>query len=112
MKGIIVTVEGEVKEIEFNNVDALEVFQGAVKGYIEYVRFPILNMCMIVNEEGLIYDLPNNLLGTYCYRTFKERGTSIRGDVLFIGYGDGKGNDTGLNEAQIQMLKGIESKII
>lgn len=64
--------------------DNIETYHGLVGGYIEVVRLHS-DILMIVNEEGLIHDLPLNFI------TFVREGASLRpvheivGDVFFVG---------------------------
>jgi hypothetical protein len=58
---------------------------------------------MMVNEEGLLLDLPTNLLGSILYGT-PIHGQYICGDIVFVkdGYHDGEPDVVGMdnNEAQ------------
>lgn len=59
------------------DISTLKKMQEFVGGYIELVY---LNngMCLIINEEGLLLDLPQNLIATELY------GHLIVGDVLYV----------------------------
>lgn len=66
-----IPTDGACREIEIDNT--LAAFQKAVGGYIETVTVTE-DLVFIVNEEGLIHQLPlNRHLG------------SIRGDALLVG---------------------------
>jgi hypothetical protein len=54
----------------------LEALQKAVGGYIEYVRLPN-GAALVVNEEGLLQELPINVLA--CVLS----GRTIVGDVVY-----------------------------
>ena len=59
------------------DISTLKKMQEFVGGYIELIY---LNngMCLIINEEGLLLDLPQNLIATELY------GHLIVGDVLYV----------------------------
>lgn len=54
----------------------LTALQGIVGGYIEIVRTRIPGVILVINEEGLLMDLPLNLAAT------QYAGQPIVGDVL------------------------------
>lgn len=60
---------------------------------------------MLIDEEGLYHDLPDNLVGSYLYETDKH-GHPIVGTILIIGkYWDGDGiNFSGISEEQFELL--------
>ena len=78
MKGIVVTTDLEIRIEEFSD-PLYKTVGSAVGGYIEHVKPARLRhpYCMIVNEEGLLLDLPLNYVGSYFY------GTDQHGEPLF-----------------------------
>jgi Domain of unknown function (DUF3846) len=90
--------EPEVLTVEHNITN----LQKLVGGYIETVRLPD-DVLMVVNEEGLIHDLPLNFV------TFVREGASVKpvheivGDVFFVSM---LGEDfISLDKVQIQNIK-------
>lgn len=67
----LIPARGECHEVELANT--LEAFQKAVGGYIETVHCAG-KLVYIVNEEGVILDLPEN-----------KHLPAFRGDVLLVG---------------------------
>lgn len=69
-----------VELLEIN--DTLEVYQHLVSGWIEVVHAAGLqhyHSAMVVNEEGVLLDLPVNPLASMLY------GEYIAGDVVIVG---------------------------
>lgn len=62
----------------------LSELQKGVGGYIELVR-TAQNLCMVVNEEGLMKDLPINRTATALLHP-KYGGQEIRGNVYVLHY--------------------------
>lgn len=84
MKGIVITTADEVSVQEFTA--PLHKSLGAVVGgYIELVHPQGLNRpyCMVVNEEGLIHELPLNRAGSLLYGT-QFHGSPIVGDIVIM----------------------------
>lgn len=93
IKAFIVNTNEEGYVAEIDNV--LESYQKLVDGYIQicYLEDGIL---AVINEEGLIKDLPVNL--------WIDRYGWIRGDVVFV-RDDGKGDFESLTEQDIENLR-------
>ena len=69
-----------VELLEIN--DTLEVYQNLVGGWIEVVHAAGLqhyHSVMVVNEEGMLFDLPVNPLASVLY------GDYIAGDAVVVG---------------------------
>ena len=86
VKLIKITPKGEVDVMEAAEKysDALlKQMQNEVKGYIECVYAPRLgiNYMMIVNDEGMLIDLPVNAVASYLYGA-DEHGGYIFGNAL------------------------------
>jgi hypothetical protein len=57
----IYRTDGNQEQRSLDKSNLLGELQTIVGGYIERIRLPLMNSyCLIVNEEGLIYDLPIN----------------------------------------------------
>lgn len=84
MKGIVITTENTVVIREFD-APLHKSLGAAVGGYIEIVHPVGLAepYVMIVNEEGLIHELPANLLGCLIYGT-QIHACPIVGDVVVM----------------------------
>lgn len=66
-----------IAEVSIENT--LEALQAAVDGYIETVRLVPGRAVMIVNEEGLLRGMPQNI------RASLAAGTQIVGPALVVG---------------------------
>ena len=76
------SVIADLEEIE----DELEVYQKFVDGYIECV---LINerLVMVVNDEGSIRELPENIIASCLYWSITGRPvTPICGNVILVGY--------------------------
>lgn len=84
MKGLIITTRGVIRTENFT-APAYKSVGEAVGGYIEIVHPKRLNppYCMVVNEEGLLHDLPLNPYGSYLYGT-DLHGNPIAGDIVIL----------------------------
>ena len=100
METIKITTDNKISIIDAN-FDDYKKIQKAIGGYIEpvhtktlfnYFKAPI---CMLVDEEGLIKNLPVNVVASHFYG-FNDHGHAIAGDAIFalsigenlIGLGD------------------------
>lgn len=114
MKGLVVTTENEVLVKEFDQ-PLNESIGEVVGGYIEIVhpRGLAYPFTMIVNEEGLMQDLPLNLVGSYLYEAHKH-GHPIVGNIVIMAEGmTPSGYDiTGLPDDAIESLKNQISQIL
>lgn len=107
MKGLVITTENKMQVREFGE-PAYESIGKAVGGWIEVVHPKGLpdSYCMIVNEEGLLQNLPWNLFGSFLYGTIYH-GNPIVGDIVLLkdGYTDAGERDLiGLDEEDIKFL--------
>lgn len=76
------TVIAEPEEIE----DELEVYQKFVDGCIECVRINE-RLVMVVNDEGLIRELPENIIASCLYWSITGMpSTPICGNAILVGY--------------------------
>lgn len=106
MKGIVITTENQMRVESFG--EPLYRSVGATVGrYIEIVhpkRLPF-PYCMIVDEEGLIKNLPVNLSGCWFYGT-EEHGAPIVGDLVIMkdGFCNGEPDIVGLEDDDVKNL--------
>lgn len=104
MYALVVNTKNEIRRVEYDPPH-YDVLREAVGGWYEHVHPIGLNRpySMMVNEEGLLLDLPTNLLGSILYGT-PIHGQYICGDIVFVkdGYHDGEPDVVGMdnNEAQ------------
>ena len=114
MKGLVVTTENEVFVKEFDQPLSKSICE-VIGGYIEIVhpRGLAYPFTMIVNEEGLLWNLPLNLVGSYLYETHKH-GHPIVGNIVIMAEGrTPSGYDiTGLPDDAIESLKNQISQIL
>lgn len=82
MKGIVITTKNEMRVQEFS-MPAHKSIGEAVGGWIEIVRPVRLKRpyCMIVNDEGVLLNLPRNIFGSFLYGT-NYHGNWILGDIV------------------------------
>lgn len=107
MKGIVVTTKNEMRVQEFSN-PAHKSIGEAVGGWIEVVHPVRLKRpyCMIVNEEGVLLNLPMNAFGSFLYG-IDCYGSPILGDIVLLKEGinsDGEPDILGLDEQDIKYL--------
>lgn len=84
MKGIVITTDLELSVRDFE-APLYESIGKAVGGYIEIVHPMGLKepYCMVVNEEGLLQNLPLNPIGSFWYGT-QFHGHPIVGDIVLM----------------------------
>lgn len=107
MKGLVVTTEKTMRVQEFSE-PAHKSIGDAVGGWIEIVCPVRLKRpyCMIVNEEGVLLNLPINSFGSFLYG-MDYHGNPILGDIVLLKEGidsDGERDILGLNEQDIKYL--------
>ena len=86
-----------------------------VGGYTEVVHPRRLEspFCLLVNEEGLIMNLPTNQIGSYWYGT-DVHGYPIVGDIIVMkdGYTNGEPDIVGLSEEQAAFIVNKINKLL
>ena len=84
MKGILVTTDNTAEIRDFET-PLYKTIGEAVGGYIEIVHPMGLAdpLVMVVNEEGLIQELPMNMLGSLLYGTHMH-GSPIAGNIVVM----------------------------
>lgn len=112
MKGIVITTKDEMRVQEFSE-PAHKSIGEAVGGWIEIVRPVRLKSpyCMIVNEEGVLLNLPINSFGSFLYG-MDYHGNPILGDIVLLKEGidsDGERDILGLDEQDIKYLRDMVS---
>nr|DAN92180.1 MAG TPA: protein of unknown function (DUF3846) [Caudoviricetes sp.] len=86
MKTLKITTDNKISVVDVNFSD-FKAIQQAIGGYFEIVNTQKLrdyfkaSVVMIVDEEGVIKDLPVNTIGCYFYNTSKH-GCPIAGDMI------------------------------
>lgn len=76
--GTIIKEVGKEPYFKVMDIHNLKELQGIVGGYLETVQTPFERVLLVVNEEGLLQQLPIN---------FVYGGQPIVGNVIFIGQG-------------------------
>lgn len=114
MKGIVITTKCEMRVQEFYEPSHKSIGE-AVGGWIEVVHPVRLGRpyCMVVNESGLLLNLPMNVLGSYLYGT-DTHGSPIAGDIVLLKEGisdDGYRDLLGLTEQDIEYLCNMVSTV-
>lgn len=107
MKGIYLSTDNELEVRDFAR-PLHKTIGEAVGGYIEVVH-PIgleSPFCMIVNESGLLMELPLNRTGSLLYGT-QIHGSPIVGNIVFMkeGYTPEGRDILGLEDTEIDQLK-------
>lgn len=81
---IVIETDGRIHDLErAAEKPTLEELHKAVGGYIEVVRIGTPYTLMIVNEEGLIHELPLNPLASSLYGA-ERHGQVIVGPAILI----------------------------
>lgn len=106
MKGIVVTTDNHLKVQEFA-APLYKSVGAAVDGWIEIVRPGGLKSpyVMVVNEEGLIKELPINIAGSILYGT-PAHGSPIVGNIVIMkeGWTDEGKDLLGLSDEEVVTL--------
>lgn len=106
MKGLVITTYNKCRVEEYGEPLYRTVGE-TVSGYIEVVHPKGLPSpyCMIVNEEGLIKELPVNLVGSILYGSHIH-GSPIVGNIVIMkdGIRDGEPDVVGLDTADVAKL--------
>ncbi len=106
MVGLVVTTKNEMYQLDYD-APHYDGIQKAVGGWYELVHPVGLKspFCMMVNEEGLMNNLPMNLLGSYLYGSHFH-GSPIVGDIVILkeGYYDGEPDVVGMTDSEAQGL--------
>ena len=112
-KGLVFTTDEKMCVKEFGE-PLYKTVGEAVGGHIEIVHPKGLEepYCMVVNEEGLLMDLPLNAIGSVWYRTW-EHGHPIVGDIVVMkeGFENGDRDLLGLTDEEILEIMSIASEI-
>ena len=114
MKGIVVTTNNTMRVQEFSE-PAHRSIGDAVGGWIEIVHPMRLEQpyCMIVNEEGVLLNLPINTFGSFLYG-MDYHGNPILGDIVLLKEGinsDGEPDILGLDEQEIKHMCDMVSAV-
>ena len=88
MKTVKITTDNKISVIDVNFNDFRDI-QRAIGGHFETVHTQLMadyfkdpSVIMLVDEEGIIKGLPQNLVGSALYGTAK-RGIPLVGDLIF-----------------------------
>ena len=97
----------EPEEIE----DELEVYQKFVYGYIECVRLHE-RLVMVVNDEGLIRELPENKIATVLYWTaIRKPVTPICGNAILAGVNPENGEFCNIPPSAVFLVLDLTRKL-
>ena len=107
MKGIVISTKNKMQIGVFAQ-PAFESIGKAVGGWIEVVHPKALPSpyCMVVNEEGLLLNLPLNMMGCMLYG-MALHGNPIVGDIVLLKEGmtdEGERDFIGLDHDDINFL--------
>lgn len=109
MKAVTITTDNVVSivNVESNGSPLYQQMHEAVGGYYEnvYPRGLDEDYVMVVNEEGLLMDLPLNSIASYLYGTF-QHGQPIVGNVIILksGYFKGEPDVVGMSDEEATKL--------
>lgn len=114
MKGIVITPDLELSIRDFGG-ELHESIGEAVGGLIEVVHPMGMKppFCMVVNEEGLLRDLPLNPIGSLWYGT-QFHGQSIVGTIVVLKEEFCAGNREfiGLSDAELESAMAELKRIV
>lgn len=96
MKTYVIESNGNHYVDEQKNA-SLEYLQEKVNGYIESVNLPN-NLSMIVNEEGVIFNLPVNIIASKLYNSY------ILGNAVIVKYNE-DGESATLSDDDIKYIE-------
>ena len=84
MKGLAITTDNKTQFKDYTT-PLLDSIGKEVGGYIEVVhpRYLPSGFCMVVNEEGLLQNLPFNYIASVLYGT-QEHGQPIVGNAVIL----------------------------
>ena len=106
MKGIVISTENQLTVRDFG-APLYKTIGAAVEGWIEIVRPGGLESpyVMVVNEEGLIKELPINIAGSILYGT-PSHGSPIVGNIVIMkeGWTDEGKDLLGLSDEEVVTL--------
>lgn len=108
MKAIVITTDNKASVREFSESQPLfRETQPILDGYMEHVhprRLPH-PYCMLVNDEGLLRELPPNPMGCLLYET-DNHGAPIVGNLILMkdGYRGGEPDILGLTDDDVTFL--------
>lgn len=106
MKGIVISTENQLTVRDFG-APLYKTIGEAVDGWIEIVRPGGLKSpyVMVVNEEGLIKELPINIAGSLLYGT-PSHGSPIVGNIVIMkeGWTDEGKDLLGLSDEEVVTL--------
>lgn len=112
-RGVVVTTDGRAYVREFG-YPLYRSCEDTLGGWIETVRPRGLDRpyMMLVNEEGLLHDLPLNMVGSFFYQTHLH-GQPIVGNIILMkeGYRDGEPDIVGLDEDEAEKLLDMVLKL-
>ena len=108
-KGLVITTEETMYVKEFDR-PLYQSVGDVVGGYIEKVSPRGLKepFCFLCNEEGLLKNLPINVMGSLWYGTL-DHGQPIVGNIVVmkLGYRDGEPDIIGLEDSEIDEIKSM-----
>ena len=114
VEGVVVTTKNEVFIQSYERPLYLSLNK-TVDGPIEIVHPRGLGrpMCMIVNEEGLLRQLPLNMYGSYLYGTH-QHGHPIVGNIVILkeGYTDEGPDVVGMTEEECTRIQFAAKQLI
>jgi len=102
---VYVAVDWTAEARLFEIGESYQLLRDAVEGMIECVHLGSIGVDMWLNEEGKVYDLPENLFATYMFQ--REFGflDSVRGNVIFTSTNHDTGETIGLTQEQFDALE-------
>lgn len=114
MKGIVITSNDKMRVQEFSDPAHISIGD-AVGGWIEIVHPMRLEQpyCMVVNEEGMLRNLPINIFGSFLYG-FDRHCIPILGEIVLLKEGinsDGEPDILGLDEQEIKHICDMVSAV-
>lgn len=108
-RGVVVTTDGRAYVREFG-YPLHRSCEDTLEGWIETVRPRGLDRpyMMLVNEEGLLHNLPLNTVGSFFYQTHIH-GQPIVGNIILMK--DGERDIVGLEEDEAEKLLDMVLKL-
>ena len=111
-RAVYVAVNGSAEVRLFEIGESYQVLRDAVEGMIQCVHLESIGVDMWLNEEGKVYDLPENLFATFLFEREYGVRDSVRGNVIFTNFDHDTGDTIGLTEEQFDVLEFALSQLM
>lgn len=107
VRAVTIDTKGQAQTVALDAAnELLDALQHAVGGYVDVVTLT-KNVDMWVDEEGLLKNLPVNIVATHIARLFGRTHQVYLGPAVFTGGMDDQGTTLGLTEDNAEILMNL-----